>query len=756
MAENTGSDGIVQLGHNGQSNVRIDGLQNVFTGMGTARDKTTRTTVQSIQFMNKEDLEGLYIHWLMRRIVDLVADESTREGFEILFGGEGVNAQTLSGVEQAIEDLEILHYFNQAAKTSRLYGGSAIILYIDDGRKADQPVNVNNIRSIEGMECLDRHQIAPVINEESIYDYSKATYYQIISGDLIQQPNLTYIHKDRILRFDGVWLPYRVRQKNYGWGMSVLQSVYESFKHYYSGTSSIATLLTEFDIFVHKVRGLASMLAAGKEGQVRDRLQLNDMSKSIYRGYAIDAEKEELAFVSRQFGGVSEILEKLRIDIIAASGIPHTLLFGQSPSGLGATGRSEERDFAKICHHYQESNFRKPLMKLMRYIMMSKTGPIKGDVPDNWRISFKPLFEMNERELADVRARVAAVDARYIQTGVLTPQEVADSRFGKSEYSIETTIDPSIRREMPEKASKGDVPPGGRDPLDQANGTLPIDGTRNATDSEDNEDAAGLFLPRDLEHMRGDVKFTDKSLHNAAVAAAKSKFKVWPSAYASGYVVQHYKAAYKKKHGSLSGAFKGDGGEELHADDLDKWFKEEWVRIGANGEILGPCGARGEKEGKPKCLPKAKAQGMSKEERQTIVARKRRKDPNANRRGKAKMVSSKVDADDPAAHAYPTKEEAELDAKKLGCSGYHMHETDDGPVYMPCSTHETFERLHKAMLKKKEDAIEPLKAEGLILGDIDEASLVTEADIDAALNQWKEQAPERFKDILEAGDVEPT
>jgi phage-related protein (TIGR01555 family) len=183
------------------------------------------------------------------------------------------------------------------------------------------------------------------------------------------------------LRFDGIWLPYRVRQKNYGWGMSVLQSVYESFKHYYSGTSSIATLLTEFDIFVHKVRGLPRCWPQARKRQVKNRLQLNDMSKSIYRGYAIDAEKEELAFVSRQFGGVSEILEKLRLDMIAASGIPHTLLFGQSPSGLGATGRSEERDFAKICHHYQETHFRKPLMKLMRYVMLSRTGPIQGDSP---------------------------------------------------------------------------------------------------------------------------------------------------------------------------------------------------------------------------------------------------------------------------------------------------------------------------------------------------------------------------------------
>ncbi|MBQ45547.1 MAG: hypothetical protein CMK37_07805 [Porticoccaceae bacterium] len=756
MAEITGSD-AVSLGHNGQEDARVDGLQNVFTGMGTSRDKTTRTTVQSVDFMNKEDLEGLYSHWLMRRIVDLVANECTREGFEILFGGEGVNAQTLSGVEQSIEDLEILQYLNEAAKTSRLYGGSTLILYIDDGRPAEFPVDIENIRSVEGMECLDRHQIAPVIKEDSLYDYSKATHYEIISGDLIQQPNLSRIHKDRLLRFDGLWMPYRVRQKNYGWGMSVLQSVYESFKHYYTGSSSIATLLTEFDVFVHKVKGLASMLAAGKESQVKNRLELNDMSKSIYRGYAIDAEKEELAFVSRQFGGVSEILEKLRLDVIGASGIPHTLLFGQSPSGLGATGRSEERDFAKTCHHYQETHMRKQLYKLMKYVMLSKNGPTKGELPDNWRIGWKPLFEMNERELADVRARVAAVDARYIQVGVLTPQEVTDSRFGKSEYSIETTIDASIRRELPEKAEKGDVPAGGRDPLDQSNGTLPIDGTRGAADSKEVEDAAGLFLPKDLEHAREDVKFTDKSLHGSAVSAAKSKFKVWPSAYASAYVVKHYKAAYKRKHGSLSGAFKSDSGE-VHADDLDKWFKEEWVRIGANGEILGPCGDRGEKEGKPKCLPKAKAQGMSTEGRKRVVARKRRKDPDADRKGKAKMVSSKTDAKNPAAHAYKTKEEAEVEAKRLGCNGHHFHETDDGPVYMPCSTHEVFEEVHKKALQKKEkeDAIDPIKAEGLILADIDEASFVNEADIEAALNEWKEEAPDRFKDILESDDVEPT
>jgi uncharacterized protein len=681
------ADNFVDLGHNGDSIVRADGLVNALTGMGTGRDKSQYTSSTPIVFLTQEELENLYSEWIPKRIVDIVAEQSTRKGFKVLFGGEGAAAEEVAGIEQVVEDLYILENLGLASKNARLFGGSVILLYIDDGRSADQPVDFRNIRSVEGMEVLDRWQIAPMINEDSLYDYSKATYYQIISGDLIRQPQLVKIHKDRVLRFDGEWLPYRIRQRNYGWGMSTLQSVYDSFRFYSTGISSAATLLTEFDIFVHKLRGLSSMLAAGKEKDVRDRLVLNDMSKSIYRGYAIDAEKEELEFISRNFGGIGEILEKLRIDIIGASQIPHTILFGESPGGLGSTGRSEERDFAKHLGDYQSTHYKRSLQHLMKIIMLSKDGPTKGRLPESWRIKFNDLFELNEREKADVRARVAAVDGRYIQLGVLHPKEVADARYGGSEWSMELTLDPSLPRELPQAPGEMKVPPGGRDPLNEENGTLPMDGTREV------EDAAGLFLPRDLEEVRGDITFTDKELHGRAVAAAKSKFKVWPSAYASGYVVQQYKRMYKEKHGSTSGAFKGDDGE-INGDDLDKWFKEKWVRIGANGEIMGPCGAREEKEGKPKCLPQAQAQALSKEERQTIVARKRKADPDPEREGAAKMVSSKV------------------------------------------------------------DAIVPMTVEGVMLADIDEAAFISDEDIEKAMQQWKEEAPAKFKDLLEADNAE--
>jgi phage-related protein (TIGR01555 family) len=619
------SEEIVDLGHVDESGVRADGMMNVLTGMGSARDKSQYTYTKSITFLTQEETESLYGEWLPRRIIDIYAEQSTRKGFKVLFGGEGPKAEEVVGVEQVIEDLYILENLMLASKNSRLYGGAVILMYIDDGRKADQPVDKKNIYKVEGLEVLDRYQIAPVITEENIYDYSKATHYQIIAGDLINQPNLTYIHKDRILRLDGDWLPYRIRQRNYGWGMSNLQVVYDSFRHYWTGLNSAATLLTEFDIFVHKIRGLAAMLGAGKESQVKDRLVVNDMSKSIYRGYAIDAEKEELEFISRNFNGIGEILEKLRIDIIGASKIPHTLLFGESPGGLGSTGRSEERDFAKTLADYQTATFKRPLKQLIEYILLSKTGPTNGRLPESWRIHFNDLYELNEREKADVRARVAAVDGRYIQLGVLHPQEVADARYGGSEWSMELTLDPSLPRELPMQGQSGGqsqgqnkmaVPPGGRDPLNEENGTLPMDGSREVQDS------AGLFLPRDLEEVRGDIDFTDKDLHQQAIAVAKNKFKVWPSAVAGAYVTQKYKELYKRKHGSMEKAFKGK------------------------------------------------------------------------------------------------KQQAEY--------------------------------------FQKQDAMEPLKTSGFILGDDEEAAFVSQGDIDAALNQWKDQAPEKFKDLLEAQDVEPS
>ena len=62
-------------------------------------------------------------------------------------------------------------------------------------------------------------------------------------------------------------------------------------------------------------------------------------------------------------------------------------------------------------------------------------------------------------------------------------------------------------------------------------------------------------------------------------------------------------------------------------------FRSRW-------QSPGSCGGKSKGEGKPKCLPAAKAYAMGKKKRKTSAARKRRKDPDADRRGKAKNVKT--------------------------------------------------------------------------------------------------------------------
>ena len=81
--------------------------------------------------------------------------------------------------------------------------------------------------------------------------------------------------------------------------------------------------------------------------------------------------------------------------------------------------------------------------------------------------------------------------------------------------------------------------------------------------------------------------------------------------------------------------------KEFITENLRDWFNDKWVRLGPDGKIRGDCARGSNKEGKPKCLPLAKAHALGKKGRASAAARKRRQDPNPNRQGAAINVATK-------------------------------------------------------------------------------------------------------------------
>jgi hypothetical protein len=137
---------------------------------------------------------------------------------------------------------------------------------------------------------------------------------------------------------------------------------------------------------------------------------------------------------------------------------------------------------------------------------------------------------------------------------------------------------------------------------------------------------------------------------DACYYKVKSRYKVWPSAYASGALVK-----CRKKGASNWGNSTNEDIVSEYVDQLDEnlhqWFKEKWVRFGPDGKIRGDCARGDDSEGKPKCLPQSKAHNLGKKGRASAASRKRREDPNPERTGPAINVNTKKKSNEGMAEA---------------------------------------------------------------------------------------------------------
>ena len=83
---------------------------------------------------------------------------------------------------------------------------------------------------------------------------------------------------------------------------------------------------------------------------------------------------------------------------------------------------------------------------------------------------------------------------------------------------------------------------------------------------------------------------SNESLYQKVIVEAKRKFKVWPSAYASGWVVKEYK---RRGGGYRKSRRMGRKSKRVsrRRNGLSRWFSEKWVDVCKLPKIVS-CGRR--------------------------------------------------------------------------------------------------------------------------------------------------------------------
>jgi phage-related protein (TIGR01555 family) len=390
---------------------RNDSWQNLLSGLGSARDKSTYAHLHPNEGLATEYLEQLYLNDdIAARICDLVPYEMLRQGFSIKVDDQDFLRPDLSDI------------LRDALVKSRIFGAAFIYVGADDGQPQEAPLLTQKVKRVRFLNVLTTKDLSTqsFYTDANCEKFGRCELYRL---NVSSHNQAAVIHESRLIPFFST-SPLNHRQ----YPPSMLQRIYSVLQQFHTAWQATAHLMTDAAQGVFKLKGLHSAMSSNRSEELLKRMELVDMSRSISRSIILDAEDEDFRRDSYGFSGIPEILEKMMLRLAAAARIPVSLLMGQAPAGMNATGESDTRFFYDQVRAEQEAL--KP--KLERLVKI-----IAGDENAKVNIEFPALWQMTDREKAELRCMEAETDRIYLQEGVLLPEEVAIKRFSGGEFSID-------------------------------------------------------------------------------------------------------------------------------------------------------------------------------------------------------------------------------------------------------------------------------------------------------------------------------
>jgi len=461
---------------------RVDSWMNTLTGVGAATGKAALSfSPTDADFLSLVDLENLYnLDGIAARIAESVPSHALRQGFSVSTSDTAVETK----LRDQIATLNTVEMISRGWTWGRLYGGGGLYLGIDDGRAPDEPVDEGNITALRWMVDVDRRDLYPMTWESDTNSprFGQPDTYRLSRMGGTASETIT-VHHTRIVRFEGVTPTRRRRLQLQGWGESVLQRCYQELRGMRGAFAATGELIQEASQGVLKIKDLMDMMASDTDDTMRKRLALMDLSRSVARSLLLDADGESYERIEvGALTGVADILDRNVILLSGVSGIPVTVLMGQAPAGLNATGDSDIRNWYDTIAADRTKHAEPELRRVVRLMLISREGPTGGQEPPGWDIVWPSLWQPTPSEKMDQKGKQADIDAKYIEKGVLTPEEVALSRFRREGWSDDTSIDLDARRAMIEadKAAPADAEktaqPGDAEAVTGDNGAEKTDG----------------------------------------------------------------------------------------------------------------------------------------------------------------------------------------------------------------------------------------------------------------------------------------
>jgi hypothetical protein len=370
------------------------------------------------------------------RVVETLPGDMFRRGFS--FAPAKTDAALTEQVDTWLEEISLVDRFRRACEYQRALGGGAIWVVTNDGRDQSAPFGTAT-GTFAALHTFAADELTPIAIRTDPFDprWGEPSMWRLHPrrGGTIE------VHDSRLIRLVGRRVSSSEEPGQLpGWG----DSVFTAFRPVMCGFDrlwrDIGSLVERSGQGVYSMEGLAELLAQDQDDLVRARMAMVDQMRSAYKSIVLDS-ADSFEWHATELGGgaLPAILDRYAVRLAAAAEMQVTQLFGQSPAGMNATGESDIELIDRRTSDAQ-SRITSSLEHLIGILLRASNSPTRGREPGVWSVNWKALRPAPDSEVSANRKQDAEADKIRIETGVLTAEEIRESRYGGDRYGADLTL----------------------------------------------------------------------------------------------------------------------------------------------------------------------------------------------------------------------------------------------------------------------------------------------------------------------------
>ena len=418
-------------------------------GLGTPKE-----IAESVPGLSKYTIDILLNKPLMYRIVSLLIKDCLRKLPKLIGKDEELT--------KVITYLEQLDFFGEALVAmyyARAYGGGAVLLFVEDGKRNDEELDLSQVRRIRGFYALPKWYVTPLDNGSSRIDrgwygqrIGRPEMYNVtplVTATGTGPDNLAQAlrdggnrwHRSRIIpwqyRDEMDLIQSRLYQNFNGWGPGIVEAVLPAFANRENGILKFADIIngSHFNVLslANSVQAQATpsggaTLAATLQGikQCMAATGSDLPLVGIPTGATLKAEFHNLS-------GLADAVDAQRKWLLDVVEYPEVVLFSSGgSSGLqDSAAKGQWQAYHSLVAGMQETWVWKGgrlgggILQAVKLAMGAMDGPTNGEVMEIEEVIWPALEVASEKDRAEARLKNA--QARSLDAVILgsTGQSVA-------------------------------------------------------------------------------------------------------------------------------------------------------------------------------------------------------------------------------------------------------------------------------------------------------------------------------------------